>query len=230
MRRPATRRASSKQLSRVEANRGDAMKRVTAVFCDVGGVLLTNGWERPAREEAAKLFGLDWEDYQQRHERVVSDFETGRMNLDEYLADTVFFVPRPFTVEAFRTFMWNQSQPYPEALAFIAELAQSRKYLMATLNNESKELNRYRIEHFHLADLFTIFVSSCFVGVRKPDEKIYSLALGITQRSPGECVFIDDRPANVESARALGIQGIQYSGPEQLGAEFEHINPFDTRE
>jgi putative hydrolase of the HAD superfamily len=200
------------------------MKNITAVFCDVGGVLLTNGWERPAREEAAKHFGLDWDDYQQRHESVVSDFETGRMSLDEYLAETVFCVPRPFTVEAFRTFMWNQSQPYPEALAFIAELAQSRKFLMATLNNESRELNRYRIEHFHLADLFTMFVSSCFVGARKPDEKIYSLALDIAQRSPGGCVFIDDRLVNVESARALGIQGIQYSGPAQLREEFHRTN------
>jgi putative hydrolase of the HAD superfamily len=120
------------------------MKNTTAVFCDVGGVLLTNGWERPPREEPAKHFGLDWEDYQQRHETVVSDFETGRMSLDEYLAETVFCVPRPLTFEAFRSFMrfmWVQSLTYPEALEFIAELAESQKYLMATLNNKSRELN-----------------------------------------------------------------------------------------
>ena len=62
----------------------------------------------------------------------------------------------------------------------LQELAQG--WLVATLNNESCELNEHRIKKFKLRELFSIFFTSCYLGVRKPDEKIYQLALGITQR------------------------------------------------
>jgi putative hydrolase of the HAD superfamily len=116
--------------------------------------------------------------------------------------------------------MWAQSQPYPESLAMVAELARSKQYLLATLNNESRELNEYRIERFHLGDYFTAFFSSAFLGVRKPDEKIYQMALEITQRRPDECLFVDDRELNVESARRSGMQAIQFRNPAQLRQDF----------
>ena len=117
-----------------------------------------------------------------------------------------FCQPRAFTEDEFKAFMLAQSQPYPEALAFIAELARSGQYLLATLNNESKELNDYRIERFHLRDYFALFFSSCFLGIRKPDEKIYRLALDVIQRGPEECLFVDDRTLNVNCARRLGMR------------------------
>lgn len=204
------------------------MQKTRVLFCDVGGVLLTNGWERPAREKAAEHFGLDSEDFQQRHETVVSDFETGRMTLDEYLQKTVFFDRRPFTSGAFKDFMWEQSQPYPEALAFMTELARSQEYVLAALNNESKELNQYRIARFRLTDFFTLFFSSCYVGVRKPDPKIYLLALEVMQRRPEESLFIDDRISNVESARALGMHAIHYLDVAQLRAELHRLDETPT--
>jgi len=168
---------------------------------------------------AAEHFALDWEGFQDRHELVVSDFETGRIGLAEYLERTVFCEPRAFTQDEFKAFMRVQSQPYAEALALIAELASSGNYLLAILNNESRELNDYRIERFHLDDYFALFFSSCFLGVRKPDEKIYRLALEVTRRSPEECLFVDDRALNVECAHRLGMRAIRYRNVVELREE-----------
>jgi putative hydrolase of the HAD superfamily len=196
-----------------------ATVRPTALFFDVGGVLLTNAWDQSARRKAAEHFRFDWQEFQDRHKTVVSDFEIGRVGLEEYLDRAVFYGPRAFTRADFRAFMYAQSQPYPEALALIGEMAHSQKYLLATLNNESAELNQYRIQRFQLNNYFVLFFSSCFLGVRKPDEKIYRLALEVTQRSPEECLFVDDRAPNVESARRLGMRAIKYQNAEELREE-----------
>lgn len=201
------------------------MNGPTALFFDVGGVLLTNGWDRPARRQAAEHFGLVWDEFQDRHELVVGDFEAGRIGLQEYLDSTVFYQPRTFTDSEFKEFMYAQSQPCPEALEFLAELARSGKYLLAALNNESADLNRYRIERFHLRNYFTVFFSSCFLGVRKPDERIYRLALEMTQRRPGDCLFVDDRALNVTRARRVGMRAIQY---QNVAALREELRRFET--
>lgn len=199
------------------------MTKITALFFDVGGVLLSNGWDRSTRRVAAQKFGLNWDELEERHELVVSDFEGGRMRLDEYLDRIVFHAPRPFSRDELKNFVLAQSDPYPESLALAAELAGRGKYLLATLNNESLELNQYRIERFGLRNCFTAFFSSCFLGVRKPEEKIFRLALEITQRSLGECIFIDDRALNVECASRLGIHAIQFQGAPQLREELRTL-------
>jgi putative hydrolase of the HAD superfamily len=194
-----------------------------AVFFDVGGVLLTNGWDRPARRRTAEHFALDWEEFQSRHESAVRDFETGRMTLEAYFDRTVFWQPRDFTREAFRDMMFAQSEPYAEALAFVAELARSGRFLLAALNNESKELNQYRIDRFKLREQFSLFLSSCYLGLRKPEERIYRTALEITQWQPYECLFIDDRAENVQAASAIGIRSIQYRGVADLQPLFATV-------
>ncbi len=192
------------------------MAEITTLFWDNGGVILTNGWDRDARKLAVGTFHLDWEDFEDRHELVLDAFETGALSLDDYLKRTVFYRPRSFTIEDFKKFMFEQSQPYPDSLAFTGELARSRKYLMAALNNESLEINEYRIKKFHLRDYFEAFFSSCYLGVRKPNAGIYTLSLKITQREPGECILIDDRGLNLECARELGMNTIQYKNLAQL--------------
>jgi putative hydrolase of the HAD superfamily len=196
------------------------MTEVTTLFWDVGGVILTNGWDRAAREEAARRFQLDWDDFQERHELANPEFETGQVTLDEYLHRAIFYRPRAFPRDALKAFMFAQSRPYPEVRAIVDQLARSRNYLLATINNEGLELNLYRIRQFGLRRDFSAFFSSCFLGVRKPDEAIYRLALQVTQRAPEECVFIDDRPLNLESARRMGMRAIHYQSAQQLRAEF----------
>jgi putative hydrolase of the HAD superfamily len=192
------------------------MAEITTLFWDNGGVILTNGWDRDARKLAVGTFHLDWEDFEDRHELVLDAFETGALSLDDYLKRTVFYRPRSFTIEDFKKFMFEQSQPFPDSLAFAGELARSRKYLMAALNNESLEINEYRIKKFHLRDYFEAFFSSCYLGVRKPNAGIYELALKITQCEPSACILIDDRGLNLECARELGMNTIQYKNLAQL--------------
>jgi len=197
------------------------MGEVTAVFWDVGGVILSNGWDRAARAEAAKKFGLDWEDFQDRHELASPAFETGQITLDTYLQRTVFYRKRAFTREEFIAFMFAQSQEFPESRAILSALAQTRKYFLATINNEPRELNVRRIEQFNLRREFEAFFSSCFVHIRKPDEAIYRLALEVTQRRPEECLFIDDRALNLESARQMGMRTIHFENAAQLRQDLQ---------
>jgi putative hydrolase of the HAD superfamily len=191
----------------------------TALFFDVGGVILSNGWDRPTRARAVEKFGLDPEEFDSRHELVVHTWEMGQIGLDEYLARTVFYRRRAFTRDEFEAFLFAQSELHPGAIAAVKRLAATGRWLMATLNNESRELNEFRIRKFGLREAFSIFLSSCYLGVRKPDEKIYRLALGITQREPAESVFIDDRDINLEAASRLGMRVVHYRDPEQLLAD-----------
>jgi putative hydrolase of the HAD superfamily len=190
--------------------------RISAIFWDVGGVLLSNAWDHNERREALARFSLDPDDFEQRHASVVSDFETGKLTLDEYLDRTVFYRDRPFTRDVFRQFMLSRSRPDPEALAMARDLAASGKYLMSTINNESAELNVYRIRNFALNEIFNLFVSSCFVRLRKPHPEIYTLAMNLRQCHPDECCFIDDRPENLQPALRLGMHCIQMKGAESL--------------
>ena len=192
------------------------MPVVRAIFWDVGGVLLTNAWDRTQRTAALEHFRLDEEEFHARHEMVVSSFERGKITLEEYLDRTVFYRTRPFTRDAFRDFMFSLSQPFPEVLAFAQSLSESGKYFMGTINNESRELNYYRIEKYGLRKIFRLFLSSCFVGLRKPERDIYRLALETTQIPAEACCFIDDRSLNLECAAKLGMQTIEMQTLEQL--------------
>jgi putative hydrolase of the HAD superfamily len=200
-----------------------ALATVRAIFWDVGGVLLSNGWDRAQRRRALQHFHLDELDFEDRHEMLVSSFERGKITFQDYLQRTVFYRPRPFSPQDFTDFMYSLSQPLDDRLELARALAGSCKYLMSTLNNESADLNHYRIEKYALGDIFDVFVSSCYVGLRKPEEGIYRLALEITQRPPEECCFVDDRPLNVEAAARLGMHAIRVENTQQLRAEFEKL-------
>jgi len=196
---------------------------ITAIFWDVGGVLLTNAWDRVQRERALEQFHLDPVEFDDRHDMVVSSFERGKIDLQEYLDRTVFYRPRSFSKKDFIDFMFSLSQPNSEALEVARALAHSCRYLMATVNNESVDLNRFRIQTFGLRDIFDLFVSSCFVGLRKPEEGIYRLALEMTQRAPEECCFVDDRPLNLEAAARLGMNVIRMENAAQLREDLGKI-------
>ncbi len=196
---------------------------ITAIFWDVGGVLLSNAWDHEQRQGTLARFGLDEVEFESRHEMLVSSLERGKISLDEYLERTIFYRPRPFTPDEFKKYIFSLSQACKETLQLAKELAKSSRYLMATINNESKELNLFRIQTFGLRDIFSLFVSSCFVGLRKPEEGIYRLALDITQRVPEECCFIDDRPLNLDTASRLGMHVIQMDNAEQLRQELQKI-------
>ena len=200
------------------------MSTIRALFWDVGGVLLTNAWDHTQRSQALKQFQMEEEEFHDRHEMVVSSFERGKITLDEYLDRTVFYRPRPFTREAFRDYMFSLSQPFLDVLQFAQSLSNSGKYLMGTINNESRELNNFRIDEFGLRKIFRLFISSCFVGLRKPESGIYRLAVETTQFPAEECCFIDDRALNLECAAKLGMHTIEMDHLDQLRADLQKID------
>jgi putative hydrolase of the HAD superfamily len=199
------------------------MAKISALFWDIGGVLLTNAWDRTQRETALAQFKLDGTEFQDRHEMVVSSFERGKITLDEYLDRTIFYRPRPFSKEEFCREMYSLSKPYADVLELTKKLAKTGQYQMATINNESRELNHYRIQNFGLQEIFSLFVSSCFVGLRKPEVGIYRLALEITQNHPEQCCFIDDRALNLEAAARLGMHAIHLQNASQLEQELKKL-------
>ena len=186
------------------------VQSTTALFVDIGGVLLTNGWDRSMRKRAAETFGLDSAEMDERHHLTFDTFEEGKLSLEEYLNRVVFYQKRPFSPEEFRSFMFAQSQPYPEMMELIRSLKRRYGLKVAVISNEGRELTVYRIHKFRLVEFVDFFVSSCFVHFRKPDADIYRIALDIAQVSPAELVYIDDRGMFVEVAQGLGIRGIHH--------------------
>lgn len=197
---------------------------ITHIYFDIGGVLGTNGWDRGQRAAAVAAFHLDATEFDERHEDAVSVWETGGMSLDDYLDCTVFFRPRPFGRDEFRTFMRSQSVAFPETIAVARRLAGLQRYRLMTLNNESAELNSYRVALFGLRNIFTAFFTSCWMGALKPSRRIYERALGIAQAQAASSLFIDDRERNLETARQLGMQTILYRDPAQLERDLAVLN------
>jgi len=199
------------------------MARITTLFWDIGGVVLTNGWDRNSRKEAGETFHLDWDDFQDRHELSFPAFDAGQLSLNDYLDRTLFYRPRKFTREEFTAFMFAQSKEFPAVRAILDRCVAANRYFVGAINNEPLELNQYRIEAFDLRRSFQVFFSSCYIHSRKPEEGIFRVALAVTQRKPEECVFIDDRPLNLEAPRRLGMAVIQHQSPDQLRAELRNL-------
>jgi putative hydrolase of the HAD superfamily len=185
-----------------------ARTKITTLFLDIGGVLLTNGWDRTARQLAAERFQLDLADVEERHHLTYDTYEEGKLSLDDYLQRVVFCHERSFSMDEFKTFMLARSQPYPEMLDLIKTIKARRHLKTIAVNNEGREINSYRIIEYKLDRVIDTFVSSCFVHYRKPDLDIYRIALDVSQSLPDQIAYIDDRPMFIETANSLGIQGI----------------------
>ncbi|WP_276481104.1 HAD family hydrolase [Paraflavitalea pollutisoli] len=188
---------------------------IKALFLDMGGVILTNGWGSGSRKLAAEKFSLDLNDLNDRHKLAFDTYESGKMTLNEYLDYTVFYTPRTFSRETFTEFMYQQSQPLEEMLQFVQKLKKQYGIKIFALNNEGRELNDYRIKQFQLDTFIDGFISSAIVKLRKPDKEIYTLALDIAFVNPDEALYFDDRLIFVQVARSLGIQGIHHTSVEE---------------
>jgi putative hydrolase of the HAD superfamily len=196
---------------------------ITCVFLDIGGVLLSDGWDHLARRRAAKNFKLEWAEMENRHHLTFEIFEEGRITLDEYLSLVVFHQKRNFTRNQFRRFMFTQSKAFPEMIEFVAQLKLNLGLKIAIVSNEARELNAYRIDKFGLDSLADCFISSCFVHIRKPDADIYRLALDIAQVRPAQAVFIDNTPMFVQIAEGLGIKGVLHTDCDSTRAKLSHL-------
>ncbi len=190
------------------------MKRpipITTLFLDIGGVLLTNGWDHHARKRAASNFKLELAEMEDRHHLNFETYEEGKLTLEEYLRRVVFYKKRPFTRAQFRRFMFAQSKPYPEMIELIARLKVRHGLKIAVVSNEGRELNAYRIHKFKLDGFVDSFISSCFVHVRKPDADIFRLALDIAQAPARQAIYIENTQMFVNVAEDFGIRTILHT-------------------
>ena len=197
-------------------------QHIAALFTDIGGVLLTNGWDRSSRQKAADIFHLDENEIQERHHLTYDTYEEGKLSLDEYLDRVIFYRKRSFTRNDFREFMYEQSQPHNDMISLVRNLKKQYGLKVGAISNEGRELSEFRISKFMLNEFVDFFVSSSFVHTRKPDADIFRIAIDISQVPAENAVYIDDREMFVEIAETLGIRGVYHIGfdstREQLAA------------
>ncbi len=199
------------------------VSKIKVVFMDIGGVMLTNGWDHESRAKAAEVFAFDYTEMNILHNFIYNVFEIGSISLDEYLDTVVFDKPRDFTKYQFKDFMYSQSVELPQMLAWLKSWKRKINLPVFAISNENEELNNYRIQTFNLHELFDGFFSSCYVGYRKPDPRIFKTALEITQVKPDECIYFDDRPMLVNAAKKLGMNSMLHQNFETTKNILEHF-------
>lgn len=198
-------------------------ENITTLFLDIGGVLLTGGWDRRSRQLAINRFQLDGEETEERHHLIFHLYEEGKLTLEEYLERVIFYKTRNFSKADFKTFMFEQSGPIEGSIEFFKSLKVLHHLKVIAVNNEARELNNFRIHKFRLAQLCDVFVSSCNVHLRKPDVEIFHMACEIAHASPRNILFIDDRLMFVEVATSLGIHGYHFQGIESAKSFIQNI-------
>ncbi len=187
---------------------------IRALFLDVGGVLLTNGWDRKVRKSVAEHFQLDIPDLEDRHHLTFDTYETGKITFDVFLDRVVFYRPRPFTHEEFKRYTYERCQPLAGMIDLFCRLKAKHDLRIAVVSNEGRELMCDRVERFNLKSFVDFFIVSSFVHLRKPDTDIYNLALDVAMLPPAKVAYIDDRAMLVEVASNMGIVGIQHTSYE----------------
>ena len=202
---------------------------ITCVFLDIGGVLLTDGWDHHARKRAATHFKLTWADIEERHHLIFDTYEEGKLSLEEYLDQVVFYVKQAFSKAQFRRFMFAQSKPYPEMIELFGRLKARYRLKIAVVSNEGRELNAYRIRRFALGELVDAFISSCFVHIRKPDADIFHLALDIAHAPAQQVLYIDNTPMFVQIAQGLGIRGLVHTDYKSTRAKLASLGLRDDQ-
>jgi putative hydrolase of the HAD superfamily len=197
------------------------------ILFDVGGVLLTNGWDHDERAAAVARFGLDAQELEARNAKAYGAWERDEIDRNQYLDAAVFYEPRDFSRGEFFEFILAQSKLLPDgALEILKEISASSHYLVGALNNEARETNDFRFGKFELRRYFKVALSSCYVGLRKPDPAMYRRALDILGSAPERTLFIDDRQENVDGAMAAGMKAIRFTGAEGLRGELEKLGVF----
>ena len=186
-------------------------KQISTLFLDIGGVLLTNGWDRNMRKKAAEHFHLDFDELDERHNMTFDAYEEGKMTIDEYLKLVVFHRKQPFEYNDFKEFIFSQTQPLPEMIKMFKAVRENNSLKVGAISNEGRELTIYRVNHFGLNDIIQFFICSCFVHFRKPDKDIYRLALDVGQAIPEKSLYVDDRKLHVEVAQSLGMNTIHHT-------------------
>ncbi|MBB5343484.1 HAD family hydrolase [Tunturibacter empetritectus] len=193
---------------------------IKTIFWDIGGVLLTNGWDKGERTEVLTRLGVDLADYESRHDEANYFWERGLSTAEEFFDVTVLNQNPNLTFEELWPQVCAESRIlYPECVDILGMLATSGRYMLATLNNESRELNDYRLNAFRLRPFFDYFICSGYVHEMKPYPGIYRAAIEISGHLAETALFIDDKVENCDAAAAFGMRTICFESPAQLRDE-----------
>lgn len=187
---------------------------VKALLLDIGGVLLSNGWDTSGRQLAAKTFHLDFEKMESRHRLTFDTFELGKMSLRDYVEYTVFFEKRSFSPDDFEEFMYDYSDAHPDMMDLIRTLKERHNLKIGTVSNEGRELNDYRVQAFKLYEFIDFFCVSGLVHLKKPDPAIYQLAVDLSQTPKKNILYIEDRELLIEAAGRLEIPSLHHTSFE----------------
>jgi putative hydrolase of the HAD superfamily len=193
---------------------------ITHLFTDLGGVLLTNGWDRGLRKQVAAQFQIDADEMDERHHLTYDTYEAGKISLSVYLQRVVFWEPRPFTEDQVVDFMLSQARCFPEMIEMYKQVKAHNGLKVVVVSNEGRELTTDRIRRFHLKEFVDIFVVSSYVHFRKPDEDIFRIALDVAQADPDEVVYVDDRLMFAEVACRLGMHEVWHRDLDRTRAAF----------
>ncbi len=197
---------------------------IKTLFVDIGGVLLTNGWDRGIREKTLNEFHVDKDEFDHLHKQYYNLHEQGKISFDEYLKKVVFWKKRDFSISEFETFIKDQTVPYSEMITLIESIKKAYNLKVVAVSNEGRDLAEYRIKTYDLNKIFDSYIVSSFVYFQKPDPHIYRIALDVTQAPIDEVLYIDDRSYLVEAASKLGIKGIVHTSVETTKKELEKFN------
>lgn len=199
------------------------MGLIKALFLDVGGVMMTNGWDHTLREKTAQKFDIECDEMNSRHGLVFDTFEIGKLSFDEYLNEIIFYKERNFTLQEVKDFVFNSVRPFEEMIEYFKQLKKQHNLKIAVVSNEGRELAVDRILRFDLPSFVDFFVVSSFVHYRKPDLDIYRLAIDLIQIPPENIAYIDDREMLIKVAKGLGIQGIHHKGLDSTSSALEKL-------
>jgi HAD superfamily hydrolase (TIGR01509 family) len=180
------------------------MNKITTIIFDFGDVLiedLVNVFEHKHHYSSLP------KKLKQRYDKILHLAETGKTSTGKYLKATSDILAPKLSPRQIENYFLS-GKPLPP-IKLLSSL--EKKYRLAILSNNQKAWPKKFITKSHLKPLKNIpFFNSAKIGLRKPHKEIYLFALNKLNAKPRECIFIDDKPENIQPAKALGIKTILY--------------------
>ena len=205
---------------------------IRAVVCDFGGVLTTPlfggfaAWQEEHGVPVEALGRAMARAAAERSENPLFELERGELSYESFLglldAALTDEVGRPVEMAGFAEAYWARLEHNEPFIAYLRELRE-RGLRLALLTNNVREWEPRWRRRWPIDELFETVVDSAFVGMRKPDPRIYELTLERLALPPQACAFVDDLQINCDAAAALGMHPVVFRDTAQAIQELERL-------
>ena len=196
---------------------------IKCIISDLGGVMLKLDPGRACRKLAKIPYKLEYGEMgwftPERTHKLMDSGKITRRQVYELLIKNLALkglTQRQFE-EAFGNVFTN-NLPVQRIMKKLSE-----KYSMALLSNTNPIHFDYVRKNFTIIRIFSYKILSYKEGFVKPQKQIFKIALKKLRRKPSECIFVDDKLANVTAARKMGINAIQYKTAPKLRSELRKL-------